>query len=122
MKGIKQVLMGFIVWYNHRNSCNVDIMDSVRFIRQLKPDELRNSETDKEYCDDNYDYSNCLIHNSNRFGCLSCTGDKQYEVKKLNEPAVIKSVCNWTNDGYRPPCYMDNTVKCEDCKYSQTVL
>lgn len=101
MKGIKQVLMGFIVWYNHRYSCNVEIMDAVHFIRQLKPDELRNAETDKEYCEHGYEYNNCLIHNYSRFGCLSCMADKQYEneVKKLNEPAVINNEAEASSDG-----------------------
>lgn len=123
MKGIKQVLMGFIVWYNHRYSCNVEIMDSVHFIRQLKPDGLRNAETDKEYCEHGYEYNNCLIHNYSRFGCLSCMADKQYKVKKLNEPAVSKcesiegepAVC--AKCGAKP-VYMDDDY-CIDCLSKQ---
>ena len=44
------------------------------------------------------------------------------QVKNCTISHVIKSVCGWTNDGYRPPCYMNKTVKCEDCIHSQTVL
>jgi len=28
---------------------------------------------------------------------------------------VSNLVCGWTNDGYRPPCYMNKEMKCEDC-------
>jgi hypothetical protein len=28
--------------------------------------------------------------------------------------------CGYPYDGYRPPCYMNKQMKCEDCKFIQT--
>ena len=41
------------------------------------------------------------------------------ECSKLNILHVSNLVCGWINDGYRPPCYMNKEMKCEDCVHSK---
>ena len=41
------------------------------------------------------------------------------EENNLNIPPVISPFCGYVSDGYRPPCYMNKDMKCDDCCYKK---
>ncbi len=53
-------------------------------------------------------------------GELQYTGDNYCKGhEQLNIARVSNLVCGWINDGYRPPCYMNKEMKCEDCTHAK---
>lgn len=45
--------------------------------------------------------------------------ESDYDKRQSAAPVLVvdHSACGWVSDGYRPPCYMNKKMKCEDCDH-----